>query len=175
MIGDITIGNGQKRNEICICGSGKKYKRCCINKNVNFPFKFIHASKQSPEPNLGIVPSLEFQGQRVRTIWSTLYFRPLRETFQEFLILMAFRNTYGKEFHENQVSLPSDKRHVTFKWWEAYCRWGFKNINNFVETENGKIYYGTSTGEIQSLLQHAYDLFYLQIVNRLPEFFISSS
>ncbi|UKS27289.1 SEC-C domain-containing protein [Paenibacillus sp. HWE-109] len=167
------MGNGQKRNEICFCGSGKKFKRCCINKNVNISFKFVHASQQSPEPNLGIVPSLEFQGQRVRTIWSTLYFRPLRETFHEFLILMAYRNTYGKEFHENQVSIPSDKRHVTFKWWEAYCEWGFKNINNIVEIENGKVYYGTSTGEIQSLLQHAYDLFCLQIVNRLPEFFIS--
>jgi len=54
----------------------------------------------------------------------------------------------------------------------AYCDWGVDNSDQYVETEHGKIYFGKSTGEVQSLLQHAFDLFCLQTVNRLPDFFI---
>ena len=26
-------GKGSQRNRLCLCGSGKKYKRCCLNKD----------------------------------------------------------------------------------------------------------------------------------------------
>ena len=31
------MSNKYGRNEPCPCGSGKKYKKCCINKNDFFP------------------------------------------------------------------------------------------------------------------------------------------
>ncbi|KRF22527.1 SEC-C domain-containing protein [Paenibacillus sp. Soil787] len=165
------MGNGHKRNEPCICGSGKKYKNCCLHKENYIPLNAIPIP-HNPEPFLNFVPSTEYQGQKIRAIWNTLYFRPLLETFHEFLILIAYRMTYGKDFHELQVTIQPEKRHVTFKWWVAFCDWGMINSEHFFETEHGKIYFGNTTGEVQSLLQHAFDLFCLQTVNRLPDFFI---
>ena len=28
--------NKQNRNELCTCGSGKKYKNCCVNKSAEY-------------------------------------------------------------------------------------------------------------------------------------------
>lgn len=44
LIGEITLGNGNRRNQICHCGSGKKYKNCCWKKDntlrqLGFTFK----------------------------------------------------------------------------------------------------------------------------------------
>ncbi|WP_222430780.1 SEC-C domain-containing protein [Cohnella terricola] len=165
------MGNGQKRNDPCICGSGKKYKNCCLHKKNYIPISAIRFP-ETPEPFLNFVPSTEYQDHKIRAIWNTLHFRPPRETFHEFLILFAYKMTYGKDFHEQQLPLLPQNRHVTFKWWMAYCDWGVNNSDQYVETEHGKIYFGKSTGEVQSLLQHAFDLFCLQTVNRLPDFFI---
>ena len=165
------MGNGRKRNGPCFCGSGKKIKNCCIDKKDYIPISAVQLPV-NPEPFLNFIPSTEYQNQRVRAIWNTLHFRPLNETFHEFLILIAYKLTYSKDFYDQQVSLPPEKRHVTFKWWMAYCDFYAKYTSQFIKTKHGKIYYGDFTGEVKSLLQHAYDLFCLQTVNQLPDFLI---
>lgn len=38
------------RNDPCPCGSGKKYKNCCINKVVNKPLPFKAKLLSEPRP-----------------------------------------------------------------------------------------------------------------------------
>ena len=82
------------RNDPCSCGSGKKFKRCCIDKPgaaraPHVPPSVITALSQqpaSPEPHIQFVPSVVHKGHRMRAVWSGIYARPLHETFHEFLI-----------------------------------------------------------------------------------------
>lgn len=39
------------RNELCFCGSGKKYKKCCLGKTGNIP-KITIPSNLKPNPKL---------------------------------------------------------------------------------------------------------------------------
>lgn len=168
----VTMGNGSRRNSMCTCGSGKKYKNCCMGKDEVYIPMSLFSPKPRPEPHLDFVDSVNYKGQKVRAIWNTVYFRPIKETFHEFLILIAYKLTYGREFHDHQLSLPVEKRHITFRWWMSFCDWGAKNANNIEKTEYGEIFFGEATGDVKSLLQHAYDLYCLQTVNRLPDFII---
>ncbi|MFO7896085.1 MAG: SEC-C metal-binding domain-containing protein, partial [Candidatus Cloacimonadales bacterium] len=50
------------RNEPCPCGSGKKYKKCCLNKNQELSTEFIF--RKSREIDLEIIDKLRhFVGQ----------------------------------------------------------------------------------------------------------------
>lgn len=165
------MGEGTERNKLCGCNSGKKYKNCCMNRDsVHIPMSIF---KSKTEPNLNLVNSVNFNGYKMRAIWNTIYPRPINETFHEFLILIAYKLTYGREFHDHQLTLSVEKRHITFRWWMSFCEWGEKVANKVVQTENGPIYYGEATGDVKSLIQHAYDLYCLQTINRLPDFMLN--
>lgn len=55
------------RNEICYCGSGKKYKKCCMNKDGELAnglsFKVIDSS-----PNMELLEALEESEEIIRGI-----------------------------------------------------------------------------------------------------------
>ncbi|MEQ6390300.1 SEC-C domain-containing protein [Bacillaceae bacterium S4-13-58] len=167
------MGKGARRNTLCYCGSGKKYKNCCMDRGIAYIPEGLLKPEPMVEPHLNFVKSVSYNGHRMRVIWNTIYPRPINETFHEFLILIVYKLTYGKEFHDYQLSLSEDDRHITFKWWESFCDWGGKNTNKIEKTENGPIYYGEATGDVKSLIQHAYDLYCLQTINRLPDFILN--
>ena len=92
------------RNDPCPCGSGKKHKKCCLIKAA-----FVDPTPPNSEELNGVIPSAAVPGtkrltlssyvwkdQRWRIIWNRLHYRPLNETFHDFL-LHLLRWTYGKE------------------------------------------------------------------------------
>lgn len=158
------------RNDPCYCGSGKKYKKCCgRNESVDPPI--VRPIK--PEPNINIVPSVVWKGYRHRVIWNRIHHRPINETFHDFLrnILLW---TFGKKWHEEQVKIEHEKRHVVGKWLFALSEWQ----RSIIKDENKEIYEGherwrgIESGEVKAFMQIAYDIYCLQIVNELPAFLV---
>src|ERR1700674_1444398 len=84
------------RNDPCPCGSGLKYKKCCLQKDDPVPSflsnqetdhvrsTLIRAAPDIFEPPRAFKTTL--QGQVLRPIWNRLEIRSPTEHFQEFLL-----------------------------------------------------------------------------------------
>lgn len=164
------------RNDPCPCGSNKKYKKCCLNKTNPLSQEEIQKVyeeiiKQQPEPNLHLVKSIIHKGYRWRIIWSRLYYRPMQETFHEFIIDIL-KQTFGEEWRQQQLLLPENSRHIIIRWTESYRDW--KKINATEDNKgDGHIWGAIPSGDVLSLLQFAYDIYCLQAIRKLPDFIIS--
>lgn len=168
------------RNEPCPCGSGKKYKRCCLKEpSVMFSQQYVsdmydslmRQQKNLPEPHLHLVPSIEFKGYRFRAIWSKLHYRPLEETFHEF-ILKHLATTFGEDWRQSQLALPEHDRHILLHWFESLEHW--KRTNQTEQNREGEhLWSAVPSGKVKALLQFAYDNYCLQTVNKLPEFLVN--
>lgn len=167
------------RNDPCPCGSGEKHKKCCLIRqerhltqvDINNSYTLLRA-KREPEPHLHIVPSIVHKGYRWRSIWSTLHYRPLAETFHEFIRSILLTSTFGEDWRKNQMALIPEERHILIQWVESYEDW--KRANQTDENKEGdsEVWGAIPTGEVQALSSLAYDTYCLQIVNRLPDFLI---
>ncbi|MDD3230364.1 MAG: SEC-C domain-containing protein [Oscillospiraceae bacterium] len=166
------------RNEKCYCGSGKKYKRCCLNRDgVYLPENIAKSlfTQERVERNLDIVPSIIFKGHRMRAIWNKIYPRPVKETFNEFIISILLE-LFGEDWRASQMKLDEKERHVLIKWVYSNYELSKKAIESGIREvdENGIVRWGCfPSGEAQALMQLAYDAFCLQIVNRLPSFLVN--
>lgn len=165
------------RNDKCYCGSGKKYKHCCLNREgVYIPENIAKElfNQERAEKHLNIVPSVVFEGQRMRAIWSRLYPRLLKETFHEFIISILL-GLIGDDWRKEQMELDEKDRHILIKWIKSNFEMSKKALEIGINEidENGNERWGyTPSGEAESLTQLAYDAFCLQIVNKLPSFLI---
>jgi hypothetical protein len=129
---------GSIRNKPCPCGSGKKYKKCCLNKD-NGP-KAFRVSKAQAEKlvkplqmkeaeqkilaNMGIhinyVKPIIFKGKKVWAIGNRVYHsRPPHQTFHEFII-EVLQLTLGRGWWEYQKSLAPEERHFIMRCFLKY-------------------------------------------------------
>jgi hypothetical protein len=169
--------NRSDKNGLCRCGSGKKYKDCCfpideVLTTRPLDLERLNALYQArkPEPKLNIVPSIVDNNYRFRVIWNRVYPRRLNETFDEFIFEML-KLTVGKEWWEEQQALPPEKRHIIRRWFTSLAE--FVKINKTEQNKGpGEVWGAPPTGEVQALRSLAYDLYCLQIVNKLPNFLV---
>lgn len=168
------------RNDPCTCGSDKKYKKCCLQLHekgirkvppeeaaIIKPLMDAEYRRKHPEPYMHIVPNVEFAGRRIRAVWSTVHYRPLNETFHEFIIGFLV-HTLGEEWAKEERAKPDEKRHVAIRWVEAVKKWMAENHSD--ENRVGEHEWALDvSGYAQSLLQFAYDMYVLQVVNKLSE------
>jgi len=132
------------RNEPCRCGSGKKYKKCCLDED-----READRSMQAMTPELekairelqakiergaerlrneyGIyinyVSPVDFQGRKVWAIGTRVYAdRPPNETFHEFL-LHILRGALGEEWRAAQAAVPENERHFVMRCLDEYGKW----------------------------------------------------
>ena len=157
------------RNDPCPCGSGRKYKKCCLIK-----IAYVDPTPPNDKELNGVIPSdvvpgtkklilksYVWKGHRWRIIWNVMHYRPLNETFHDFLLHML-RWTLGKEWLEAQAKLPLDEQHAVFKWLGS-----FKDLaNSPLRIAKGAY---VPSGPMRATLSLAYDLYYLQLVNKLPD------
>lgn len=156
------------RNDPCHCGSGKKYKKCCLiteqtaNAQIrNAPPNSISTRHQAIEGlKLPIPRSEVFQGRRYRAIWDEVHGRPEKETFHDFL-LWLMQETLGRDWIAQQKALQHDKRHVLVAWLES-----FKNLATHPLRLQKGIY--VTSGPMKAALMLAYDLYILQVARKLP-------
>lgn len=107
------------------------------------------------------------QNKRVVAIWNGIQFRPLTETFHEFLIEVPLKGTFGEAWYKQEVAKPENTWHVVVEWLSAFRQEGRKHKPD--EHKPGKVYGVPATGETTEIIALAHDLYMLLKVNRLPE------
>lgn len=170
------MGEGQKRNLPCTCGSGKKYKRCCA-----IPDRSIHTTpppslremqlvKNSPaERYLRLVPSVVNNGRRCRAVFNKICLRPEKETFHEFLAKVVAW-TLGGQWMRSQMSTPKAGRHPVGAWMQDFSDYRAAPRDYRREVIGGRdVHSAIAPSSVSNLLQLGYDFFCLQAIDRLPD------
>lgn len=155
------------RNDPCPCNSGKKYKRCCLEKD-----RMARVSDLGAVDEQGRLLGRPFidtihQGKRVRAVGSEVVFRPATETKQEFFVHVlanTLSQTLGDDWKPKQDELPVPKRHPIALWVDAWDEMrrnsGAKALDR--RDEGGGQYSSTATGDALALLALAYDVYALR-------------
>jgi hypothetical protein len=177
------------RNDPCHCGSGKKYKRCCLDADQQalreteevvaeaLPLlREKYARAQEYERRLreeygvfvNYVSPIEWQGRKVWALGSRLYLDgPPSETFHDFL-LRVLRGTFGEAWAKEQSELPEDERHFVFTCNERFAAWQAENADPAVQTPEGH-YRAEPNGWVQYLISLAWDIASLIHEGALPD------
>lgn len=138
---------------------------------LNFDLELLNEPKK-PEPNINLVSSIEHKGQRFRPIWNTIYYRPLKETFHEFILYLLREKLLGKDWFEEQTTKAKEDQHVVYKWFISFKEFIKRTSTTDNYLEEMKVWKVIPSGEVQALLSLAYDCYCLQAINRLPDFLI---
>lgn len=187
------IKSGEKigRNDLCPCGSEKKYKKCHEREHQEQGIKirkyppdaFREIEVQNNEENaknaqiLGKIgyhlPHLHtvFKGKRVRALYSDIILRPIAETFHEFII-RSLGVTMGEEWGKKQLDLPLEERHYVSQAYEKYTECLTKNKNEDEKLVTGR-YSTIPDGYTEWLMCLAFDIYCLQHTKQLPEFLLN--
>jgi len=107
-----------------------------------------------------------WKGKRVRAVWDRICFRPLEETFHEF-ILNVLRWTCGKAWYSKEIARNLEDRHQIVNWFLAFSAWR-KGISKD-ENRTASGFGGTPDGPTKALISLAYDVYSLQHTNHLPK------
>jgi hypothetical protein len=165
------------RNNPCPCGSELKFKKFCANKVVSLNSELAqvitHVSRTSISlfsPNFELISSFEWHGHRHRFVFNRIYYRPLNDTFHDFLFYVIMQ-TYGSKWCGRQSGMSIEGKHVVSQWFEAADRFR-SEYRDKIETEStphGLVFSAEMDGPQQALLSFGWDLYCLQSKNKLPE------
>lgn len=169
------------RNDPCSCGSGKKYKKCCLGKQQTGTFHKVPTEvldffrKQEMERkhlhNLGIylnfVKPVIFKGKKVWALGSRVYpTRPPSETFHEFTFFVL-QQTLGFTWWQKQSSLLDEEKHFIMYCYGKYGEWRKKNATQ--KHKVGGLWAARPDGWTRALLSLAFDVFSILHADHLPD------
>lgn len=176
------------RNDPCPCGSGKKYKKCCLNgvspirnKELELQLSRIRAKQQQLEKQQGLgkhIISIEHNGERFIAVGNKLYHSKKWKTFHDFLNYYL-KTIFGRDWGENEQKKEYSKQHPIIQW--------LKIISDYLKTQqksDKQINITTMNGACAAYLNLAYDLYLLAhnaklqniLINRLkhPDHFMGA-
>jgi hypothetical protein len=167
------------RNAPCRCGSGLKYKRCCLSRAVPLPWgqptadpwvaEVMAATSLAGVPHGTLVRSVIHKGHRWRAVGNRLFYRPPAETFHEFLFYLL-RVTLGKDWHDRERQRPDGQQHDLLKWSDAQvASWKRAIGTSEPQDSNPKRWAVEPTGYVWAMLVLAYDVFQLLHRGELPD------
>lgn len=158
------------RNDRCLCGSGLKYKKCCMDKikqpsfdkNIQADIKQMieleKAEEKIRQQQQGLgkpIISEKYQGHQVVAIGNRVYLSKNWKTFPDFLHhLMA--EIFGRQWFADQKKLPPNQRHPISIWSEKVYELSQAN-----QKVAGEIFSMPSTGAVNCYLGLAYSLYLL--------------
>lgn len=154
------------RNELCPCGSGKKYKKChylLIQPKVDLQLdaKRALAKKLQRQKQQGLgnpIISAEWQGKRFVAVGNRLHPIPKDQTFHNFLINYIKSDfIFGKAWFEKELAKPYDDKHPVVIWFEIVGKFMNQNKNTI-----GRINSAPMNGAMYAFLHLSYNLYLLQ-------------
>lgn len=166
------------RNDPCPCGSGLKHKKCCLAaprrraslpRPSNLPLvrPLARLGPTRTEPFMTLVPSIVWQGQRLRPLYRSITLHDPKQTFHEYLgeiVKLAF----GKQWWFRQLGMARPHRHVVADWWQEFGDITARCSDNDHRAPDGS-FSGDASGGSSAMIQLGYDLYILQAKNSLPE------
>jgi len=179
------------RNDPCSCGSGRKYKRCCIEAHPPALLFEQEALKEIPQEvheafirhqqqehertrrfgHVRSTISADFAGHKIVAVGSRLYWAKNWRTFHDFLITYI-KTVTGSDWGNAELKKPLEERHPVLQWYQQLCEFQAKYADQLTDR---KISSATATGPVMAFLALAYDLYTLEhhallqgkLVNRL--------
>lgn len=167
-----------RRNNPCPCGSGRKYKRCCLSKERSQTSTSVTSQRLLPRPSPAEFETVavqnsdrpiieaKFKGYRFRAVLNRLHVRPLAETFHEFLWKLL-KWTLEKEWYFAQLGKPEAERHQAVQWFGDLYEW--QKANTTPENRALSRWGALPSGDVQALTALAYDVYTLLHSNALPD------
>lgn len=178
------MSNKVGRNEICPCGSGNKYKKCCDRKyksgnarigpsSLSKEFKNIIEDQKIKEKirkqqqGLGKpILAQDFKGQKFVAVGSGVHHSPNWKTFPDFLFDYIIQKL-GSEWGNAEIQKPFGERHPIMQWYDSVCRLQQKYIK-----QNGQVASMNMTGVIYCYYGLAYSLYLLEHNVELQDIYI---
>lgn len=163
------------RNDPCPCSSGKKYKKCCLNKTdpqrkpiLSIPPEVMrqfqeHQKKESERifkfgkvrPDIGKC----FKGCNFLAVGSKLFYSQKWKYFLDFL-LEYLPTMFGKEWGQAELAKPFEEQHQIAQW--------RKKAYEFMKKHNG-IQGAIPNGFLAAYSIFAYDLYTVEKNGRLDD------
>lgn len=183
---------GLGRNDPCHCKSGKKYKKCCLEKDKigwhlkNNPSLLIKAMQEMKKRQQEYVAfqniygqgkeiiSTEWNGRRVVAVGNAVYLPPAdkTKTFHDFLF-GYIKNEFGTEWGDNELKKSLKERHPVMQWYDSVCK---LQRNNTTPSADG-IFSAAMDGPAAAYYSLAYHLYLIrhnsklknELINRLRD------
>lgn len=136
------------RNDKCPCGSGKKYKRCCLSRlqsidldsmmnSANMKLNIDSNVLKSKGIHIDFVRPVDFKGKRVWALGNRLYpNEPPSITFGEF-ILRVLQRELGEPWWDSNKKLSVEDQHYVFKAFNQFELWKKRPKKDLVHGPNG--------------------------------------
>jgi hypothetical protein len=167
------------RNAPCPCGSGKKYKKCCLVASADsqiepVPVEIIKRFQEHQHNEIEreklygktrpIIHN-NFKGYKLVAVGSQMHWAKEEKwkTFPDFL-LDYIKTTLGRDWGNAELKKPLEERHQILKLYDAMCRFQQKQTKD----EDG-IYEAIPNGAFAAYLSLAYDLYILRHHKALQE------
>lgn len=160
------------RNDPCPCGSGKKYKKCCLGKDtmakkpavpkeILAHFQKFKKEEIEREKLYGKVRPIihqDFQGHKLVAVGNRLHWAKQEKwkTFPDFL-MEHIKSVLGSEWGNSEIKKPFAERNQILQWYHETCL--------FQQSQTiGKdgIYDAAPNGAFAAYLSLAYDLYVLR-------------
>ena len=162
------------RNWLCPCGSKKKYKYCCLEKEqqgwkrvpieelpaeVKLAFQRNQAKELIRQQQQGkgkpIISALH-KGSRFVAVGTSLHSSPNWKTVVDFLG-DHIRGTLGVDWGNAEISKPFEERHTIIQWYDHVCKLQAKHAKG-----KGEIYSMPAYGAIAAYMGLAYNLYLIK-------------
>ena len=157
------------RNDSCLCGSGKKYKKCCLNlqnlstqtipAEVKQEFEKIQALQEQIKKQQGLgrpIISEMFQGYRFVATGSRIHYSKKWKTFHDFLF-DYIKTVLGKEWGDPEIKKEEKDQHPIIQWYVKSCRYMQEQKEPDKEIQSTPM-----IGAVSALLSLSYNLFLLE-------------
>lgn len=159
------------RNRPCPCGSGKKFKKCCLAKKDARRVSTLHpefvstmkqkmrqmdAERVQREKQQGLgrgIISAEFKDYRFVAVASKLYYSKSWRTFHDFLRGYFF-DKFGKEWIRAEHAKSEEQRHTIVRWYDQ----SLVDIQK-LGSKLGDVISGPMTGSQRAFLNLAYNIY----------------
>ena len=150
------------RNELCPCGSGKKYKRCHGSNRAGSNGEKANARAEADrvqrERQQGLgkpIISADLNGRRLVAVKNRWLGSKGWLTFHDFLF-DYLRIAMGRKWGSAEIARPIEQSHPVVIWYQKICKYQ----RTFVK-EPGKVQTAPMTGATAAYLHLAYDLYAL--------------
>ena len=154
------------RNDKCFCGSGRKYKKCHLDKENKFImdkenriFQQMQAKEFQRKEQQGLgreIISIDFQGHKFVTVGSHRLSSKTWKTFHDFLN-DYIKNALGTAWGNIELKKEFKERHPVLQWYQLYRELQQKNV-----PKSGEIISVPHIGASIAYLGLAYNLYLLQ-------------
>ncbi len=159
------------RNELCLCGSGIKYKYCCYEKHQDLGIKgdmlkILHfeGNRRFKMPrewrerygDLKPIIHEDIGGYKFVAVGNTLYWSKRWKFFNEFLEEYVL-HVLGLDWCKGEIQKDFSDRHIVLQWRESM----YEYLNKHGERD-GNVFYVDVNGITKAYLLLAYDLYILR-------------